>query len=161
MDKLWAPWRVEYLTQPKGSGCIFCATGSDRDLLVLRRTPLVQVMLNRYPYSNGHLMVSPGRHTAELGELSEAEMVELFRNVALCREILTRASAPDGFNIGINLGRAAGAGIDDHLHMHVVPRWNGDSNFMSVVADVRVIPEALLATYDRLLPLFEAAGEGA
>lgn len=160
MNKLWAPWRVEYLTQPKSDGCIFCAEGDDRDLLVLRRTPLVQVMLNRYPYSNGHLMVSPNRHTAELGELSEAEMLALFRNVTLCRDILARASAPDGFNIGINLGRAAGAGIDDHLHLHVVPRWNGDSNFMSVVADVRVIPEALLATYDRLLPLFEAAGEG-
>lgn len=159
MDKLWAPWRVEYLTEPKRSGCIFCEDGEDRDLLVLRRTPLARIMLNRYPYSNGHLLVAPRRHTAELGELTEAEMLELFRCAALCRDVLARASAPDGFNIGLNLGKAAGAGIADHLHLHVVPRWNGDSNFMTVVADLRVIPEALLATYDRLLPLFAAAGE--
>ena len=160
MDRLWAPWRVEYLTQPGSPGCIFCTKGCDRDLLVLRRSKLTRVMLNRYPYTNGHLLVSPHRHTAELGELSEAEMLELFRSVALCREVLARASAPDGFNIGMNLGKAAGAGVEDHLHLHVVPRWNGDNNFMSVVADLRVVPEALLATYDRLLPLFEAAGEG-
>lgn len=159
MDKLWAPWRVAYLAEPKRSGCIFCEEGDDRELLVLRRTPLARIMLNRYPYSNGHLLVAPRRHTAELGELTEAEMLELFRGAALCRDVLVRASAPDGFNIGLNLGKAAGAGIADHLHLHVVPRWNGDSNFMTVVADLRVIPEALLATYDRLLPLFAAAGE--
>ena len=160
MDRLWAPWRVEYLTQPKRAGCIFCEEGNDRDLLILRHTPLARVMLNRYPYANGHLLVALHRHTTELGALSEAEMLELFRNAALCRDVLTRASAPDGFNIGINLGKAAGAGVEDHLHLHVVPRWNGDNNFMPVVADVRVLPEALLATYDRLLPFFAAAGEG-
>lgn len=160
MERLWAPWRMEYLTQPKHAGCIFCEEGDDRDLLILWRTPSVRVMLNRYPYANGHLMVAPHRHMVDLNLLSDTEALELFRAVALCRDVLSRASSPDGFNIGVNLGKAAGAGIEDHLHMHVVPRWNGDNNFMSVVADIRVLPEALLATYDRLLPLFAAAGEG-
>lgn len=160
MERLWAPWRVEYLTQPKPACCIFCQKGSDRELLVLLRTTLVRVMLNRYPYVNGHLMVAPNRHTADLDGLTDAEMLELFRGAALCRSVLSRAGAPDGFNIGINLGKAAGAGVEDHVHLHVVPRWNGDNNFMCVVADTRVLPEALLATYDRLLPLFQSAGEG-
>jgi len=160
MDRLWAPWRVEYLTQPKRPGCLFCEEGSDRELLVLRRTPLALIMLNRYPYANGHLLVALHRHSADLSDLAEAELLELFRNAALCREVLARASSPDGFNIGMNLGKAAGAGVEEHLHLHVVPRWNGDNNFMSVLADVRVLPEALLATYDRLLPFFEQALEG-
>jgi ATP adenylyltransferase len=162
MDRLWAPWRMEYLTKPDNSdSCIFCEQGTDRDLLVFRRTPLVQIMLNRYPYCNGHMMIAPRRHTRDLGGLSESEMVQLFRSVALCKDVLTRASRPDGFNIGMNLGKTAGAGIEDHLHLHIVPRWNGDNNFMSVLADIRVLPEALLATYDRLLPLFQTgAGEG-
>jgi len=144
---------------PKQDVCILCQQGSDRDLLILQRTPLVRIMLNRYPYTNGHLMVSPNRHLADLDALTDAEMPALFRAAALCREVLIRASSPDGFNIGINLGKAAGAGIEDHLHMHIVPRWNGDNNFMSVLADIRVLPEALLATYDRLLPLFAPPGE--
>lgn len=154
MERLSAPWRMEYLTQGKADACIFCREGDDREALVLRRTPLALVMLNRYPYSNGHLMVAPVRHTADLDALTDPEVLELYRTVALCREVLERASSPHGFNIGINLGRAAGAGVEEHLHVHVVPRWNGDNNFMSVVADTRVIPEALLATYDRLLPFF-------
>ena len=152
---------MEYFTRPKDQECIFCQKGSDRELLVLWSTPLVRVMLNRYPYSNGHLMVATQRHLGDLNSLGDDEMVQLFRATALCRDVLTRASKPDGFNIGINLGKAAGAGVEDHLHMHVVPRWNGDSNFMTVFADIRVLPEALLATYDRLLPLFAAAGEAA
>jgi ATP adenylyltransferase len=159
MDRLWAPWRMEYLTQSQPEQCIFCRQGNDRELLVLRRTPLVRVMLNRYPYANGHLLVAPNRHSADLGGLSDAEMLAMFRGAALCREVLSRASAPDGFNVGMNLGKAAGAGVEDHLHLHVVPRWNGDSSFMLVVADTRVLPEALLATYDRLLPIFDQVGE--
>ena len=155
MDRLWAPWRLEYLTESKSEkGCVMCRQGDDRELLILRRTPLVQILLNRYPYVNGHLMVTPLRHTADLGSLSDAEMLALFRETALCREVLARSSAPDGFNIGMNLGRAAGAGVPDHLHVHVVPRWEGDNSFMLTVADTRVLPEALLATYDRLLPFF-------
>jgi len=154
MDVLWAPWRIEYLTLPKPEGCPLCQTGDDRALLVLQRTQLVLILLNRYPYANGHLMVAPLRHTADLDDLSDAEMLALFQGVALCRRVLTRASAPEGFNVGLNLGRAGGAGIEDHLHLHVVPRWNGDSSFMLSVADTRVLPEALLGTYDRLLPFF-------
>ena len=161
MERLWAPWRIDYITQEKPDGCIFCREGSDRDRLVLATGPLTLVMLNRYPYVNGHLMVAPRRHTADLAGLSDAEMLELFREVSFCQDALTRSCAPDGFNIGINLGKAAGAGVEEHLHLHVVPRWNGDSNFMSVVADSRVIPEALLASYDRLLPYFALPGKGA
>jgi ATP adenylyltransferase len=159
MERLWAPWRIEYLTRSNNGDCIFCQEGSDRDLLILRRTPLVRVVLNRYPYANGHLMVAPNRHLADLDALSDGEMVELLRTTALCRDVLAGASKADGFNIGMNLGRAAGAGIEDHLHMHIVPRWNGDNNFMSVLSDIRVLPEALLATYDRLLPFFSRTGE--
>lgn len=154
MERLWAPWRIDYITKAKSGLCIFCEEGDDRDLLILRRTPLVRVMLNRFPYANGHLIVAPVRHTADLDSLSEREVLELFRTVALCRGVLSQASGPDGFNIGINLGKVAGAGVADHLHLHVVPRWSGDSNFMAVVADTRVLPEALMATYDRLLPFF-------
>jgi ATP adenylyltransferase len=157
MDRLWAPWRLEYLVQEKPAGCIFCQQGDPRELLILKTTPHAIIMLNRYPYTNGHLMVAPRRHTADLSALTEPEMLELFRGVALCREVLAQSCAPDGYNIGANLGKAAGAGVDDHLHLHVVPRWNGDSNFVNVVADLRVIPEALQASYDRLLPYFEEA----
>jgi ATP adenylyltransferase len=157
MERLWAPWRLEYLTAEKPAGCIFCQQGNDRDLLILQATPLTLVMLNRYPYTNGHLMVAPRRHLADLAELSDPEMLELFKTVTLCRDVLSQSCTPDGFNIGVNLGKAAGAGVLDHLHLHVVPRWNGDNNFMSVVGDMRVIPESLLDSYDRLLPYFGPA----
>jgi len=159
MERLWAPWRMDYIVQEKPAGCIFCRQGSDRDRLVLSGGPLTLIMLNRYPYVNGHLMVAPRRHTADLAALSEAEMLELFRGVTLCRDALARSCAPDGYNVGLNLGKAAGAGVEDHLHLHVVPRWNGDNNFMSVVADLRVIPEALEESYDRLLPFFAGTGK--
>jgi ATP adenylyltransferase len=159
MERLWAPWRMEYIAQPKSGECVICPRGDDREQLVLRRTELVQVMLNRYPYSNGHLMIAPVRHTADLSTLSDAEALELFRTLELSRQVLVQASAPQGFNIGVNLGKAAGAGVEDHLHLHLVPRWNGDNNYMSVVADTRVIPEALLVTYDRLLPFFSPSHE--
>jgi ATP adenylyltransferase len=160
MERLWAPWRLEYLTAEKPPGCIFCQQGSDLDLLILQSTPLTLVMLNRYPYTNGHLMVAPRRHLADLAELSDAEMLELFKTVTLCRNVLAQSCAPDGYNIGVNLGKAAGAGVLDHLHLHVVPRWNGDNNFMSVIGDNRVIPESLQDSYDRLLPYFGQAATG-
>jgi ATP adenylyltransferase len=159
MERLWAPWRMEYITQPKAGECIFCRSGDDREQLVLRRTPLVQVMLNRYPYSNGHLMIAPVRHTPDLATLADAEALELVRTVEFCRQVLLQASQPQGFNVGANLGKVAGAGVEDHLHLHLVPRWNGDNNFMTVVGDLRIIPEALLATYDRLLPFFSESHE--
>ena len=159
MERIWAPWRMDYILDEKPHGCIFCLDGctdEDRQNLVLYRTPLSLVMLNRYPYTNGHLMVAPRHHTAELDSLTDVEMLDLFRTVRLCKSVLEEEASPQGFNIGLNLGRAAGAGIEDHLHIHIVPRWNGDTNFMTVVADVRVVPEGLLTAYDRLYPRFAA-----
>lgn len=163
MDRIWAPWRMEYINDTKPQGCFFCLAGkneTDRENLVLHRTSQSIVMLNRYPYTSGHLMVAPIRHTAELDSLSDGEMLDLFRAVRLCRNVLQKVASPQGYNIGMNMGRAAGAGVEDHLHIHIVPRWNGDTNFMTVVADLRVIPEGLLNTYDRLHPLFMAADSG-
>jgi ATP adenylyltransferase len=116
-------------------------------------------MLNRYPYSNGHLLVSPLRHAATLDELTGEELQDLFDLVRHSCNVLTAVAAPEGFNIGMNLGRAAGAGVTDHLHVHIVPRWNGDTNYMSVIADVRVIPEALMTMYDTLMPHFNSPAE--
>ena len=157
MKTLWAPWRVELFSAPKAKGCIFCTLPRSRDRrenLVLAATKTAVVMLNRYPYASGHLMVAPRRHVGDLGALSRAEHAalgeELRRTVAIVREEFR----PDGMNVGLNLGAAAGAGIADHLHWHVVPRWTGDTNFMPMLADVRVMPEHLLATYDRFGPRF-------
>jgi ATP adenylyltransferase len=157
MERLWAPWRIDYILNEKPSDCIFCVSSDqeqDRDRLILYRTGLSLVMLNRYPYNNGHMMIAPFRHTADMNELSIAEMLDLFAALRLCRNVLEKIAAPQGFNIGINLGKAAGAGVDDHMHIHIVPRWNGDTNFMSVIGDVRIMPENLLNTYEKLLPGF-------
>ncbi|HEY5976021.1 MAG TPA: HIT domain-containing protein [Geobacteraceae bacterium] len=159
MDRLWAPWRMEYLLDEKPSGCIFCLPATseqDRGRLVLHRTASSLVMLNRYPYTNGHLLIAPHRHTAEMSDLSDTEMLDLFATVRTCRDVLQLTAKPEGYNIGMNLGRAAGAGVEDHLHLHIVPRWCGDTNYMSVIPDVRVMPENLFTTYDRLLPAFLA-----
>jgi len=162
MERLWAPWRMEFILNEKPEGCIFCLgdrldQASERERLVLLRDRHTFVMMNRYPYSNGHLLVSPNRHIADLGELAEDEMLELLKNVSLSCRVISRAMSSQGFNVGINLGKAAGAGVDDHLHVHVVPRWVGDANFMTVLADVRVMPENLAATYDKLYPVFRDA----
>ena len=159
MERLWAPWRMEYILNPKPGGCIFCLDNErdkDRENLVLHRSDHSFVMMNRYPYCNGHMMVSPYRHISDLEKLKSEEMLDLFATVALCTRVLSDKFAPQGFNVGINLGKAAGAGIDDHLHLHIVPRWIGDTNYMTVIADVRVMPENILATYDKLLPGFLA-----
>ncbi len=159
MKRIWAPWRIEYIKMGKPQGCIFCLSDQqdrDRENLVLLRTPLATVMLNRYPYTNGHLLISPLRHVADLNALTPEENLDLFDLIRVGCNVLTETAAPQGFNIGMNLGKAAGAGVDEHLHFHVVPRWNGDTNFMSVVADLRVMPENLLATYDALLSRFSA-----
>jgi ATP adenylyltransferase len=161
MERLWAPWRMEYIANDKTDGCIFCVspeTEKDREKLILYRSESSIIMLNRYPYTNGHLMIAPCRHTADMDELSEAEMLDLFRALRLCRNALQKTASPEGFNIGINLGKAAGAGVAEHMHIHIVPRWNGDSNFMTVVGDVRVMPENLLCTYEKLFPAFHPGG---
>jgi ATP adenylyltransferase len=152
---LWAPWRLEYIQQAgEASGCVFCdeADGAIEpavSLLVHRGDDAI-VLLNKYPYSSGHLMVAPRRHLGEIAELADSEALEIHRHATAAVDTLRAVYGPDGFNLGWNLGRIAGAGIADHVHLHVVPRWSGDTNFMPVLADVKVIPEHLLETRDRL-----------
>jgi ATP adenylyltransferase len=145
---LWAPWRLEYIEQAdEATGCIFC---HPEEGLVLHRGELAFALLNRFPYASGHLMVAPVRHLGSFGELTEDEALELHRLVVGGLEALGAVYRPQGHNLGWNLGRVAGAGIVDHVHQHVVPRWGGDTNFMPVLADVRVLPEALLESARRL-----------
>jgi ATP adenylyltransferase len=158
MQTLWAPWRMDYIGSEKPEGCIFClfpAQAADRENLVLGRSRTAFAMLNKFPYNNGHVMVIPRRHVAELTALPEAEFAEVHRLLALSIEAVKAAYRPEGFNIGMNLGRIAGAGIDEHLHYHVVPRWGGDSNFMPVLSETKVMVEHLSASYDRLRPVFD------
>ncbi|MEW6325227.1 MAG: HIT domain-containing protein [Nitrospirota bacterium] len=166
MKSLWAPWRLPYLKGKKPDHCIFCVgdgprngrppalRSNDRRRYILHRNRLTFVIMNAFPYSNGHLMVAPYRHVANLGGLTFEEMGELLASTQLAISVLGSVYHPDGFNVGINLGKAAGAGIEAHLHVHIVPRWNGDTNFMSTVADTRVIPESLDHAYKQLLPAF-------
>jgi len=161
MRVLWAPWRLSYVSAPdSASGCVFCdkplaASAADRrENLVLHVTEHVAVIMNLFPYANGHIMVAPRAHTADFADLDPNVSAHLQAEVQRVVRVLTRAFSPGGFNVGLNLGRAAGAGIADHLHWHVVPRWIGDTNFMPMLADTRVMPEHLTATYDRLLPFF-------
>ena len=159
MERLWAPWRHAYVTGASGGvipDCIFCSTSEPgRDALVLVRGRVSFVILNLYPYNNGHLMVVPNRHAPNLATMSAEEQAELMRLTRHAEIALTEAYAPHGINIGINLGRPAGAGILDHLHVHLVPRWNGDTNFMTVVGQVRVLPEDLSVSAQKLRPIFE------
>ena len=159
MRQLWAPWRLQYVSAPKAEGCIFCAAASgadDRVSLVVYRSAHTFVILNLFPYTSGHLMVVPYRHRPRLSDLSDAEALDLVRVVALSIRAQELALHPEGTNVGMNLGRAAGAGIEDHLHVHVVPRWVGDTNFMPVLGDTKVIPEHLEATYQHLADAFAA-----
>ena len=154
MNRLWAPWRMAYVgaSEPP-AGCIFCSARErpdDRAALVLHRGARSFLILNAFPYAPGHLMAVLNRHVADLEAASVDEMAEAMTLVRMATAALAAEYRPHGFNVGINLGSAAGAGIKDHLHVHVVPRWYGDSNFMAVVGEVRVLPEALEATYDRL-----------
>jgi ATP adenylyltransferase len=154
---LWAPWRLEYIQSADDQeGCIFClaAEGDDEERLVVHRGEHAIVVLNKFPYSSGHLMVAPRRHVGDFGALSGDEALELHRLAASGMKALGETYAPDGFNLGWNLGRIAGAGIVDHVHLHVVPRWAGDTNFMPVLADVKVLPEHLLETRRRLAAAF-------
>lgn len=159
MDVLWAPWRMAYIGGPRAAGCLFCvqrATDDPRAALVLARPRNAIIMLNRYPYANAHLMVAPERHAADLEALSDGEYTDLSACVRRAAAILRDEFHPEGLNIGINLGRAAGAGIADHLHWHLVPRWVGDVNFMPMIGQTRVMPEYLEQLWDRLRPRFAA-----
>jgi ATP adenylyltransferase len=145
---LWAPWRIEYITGPKSDRCIFC----DPDpTWVIDRGGDCFSILNTYPYAPGHVMIAPIRHVGELDQLQDPELLELMRLAQRAIGAMKQAMSPDGFNAGLNLGKVAGAGIADHLHLHVVPRWEGDNSFMPVLADTRVIPQALEATREVLL----------
>jgi ATP adenylyltransferase len=158
MDRIWAPWRMEYLMAEKADGCIFCdkpAEDDDRSRLILHRSEHSFTIMNAYPYNNGHLMVAPFRHVGSFGELSAEERTDLMNELALAESLLERAFAPQGMNVGVNLGECAGAGVVGHLHVHIVPRWSGDTNFMPVLGETRVIPELLRQTYDRLLEHLE------
>lgn len=157
MKHIWAPWRIDYIKSSREDGCFLCkyfAAGDDRDNLVLARGGNCAVVMNRYPYTGGHLMVCPYRHISTPAEMKAEEMLEMMKWTSCSVELLKKIMKPDGFNIGMNLGDAGGAGLKDHLHMHVVPRWVGDTNFVSVVGDIRVIPQALEALYDELRPSF-------
>jgi ATP adenylyltransferase len=158
VERLWAPWRHAYVTSAnaESSGCIFCNTSEPgRDELVLFRGSTCYVILNLYPYNSGHLMVVPNRHLPSLEVTTVEERDELMTLTRRAEMALTEAYRPQGINIGINLGRPAGAGVLDHLHVHAVPRWNGDTNFMTVVGDTRVLPEDLQTSRKRLQPIFE------
>lgn len=157
MKRLWAPWRLEYIKSAKEKGCVLCKAGNGKpgDGLLLYRGRHSLVVLNKYPYNNGHLMVAPLRHVADIESLTAEESADIFRLISHSTRILTESMAPGGYNIGMNIGKAAGAGIDDHLHVHVVPRWPGDDNFMPVLADTKVMPEHLADTRSRLLPYYE------
>ncbi|MGH7830763.1 MAG: HIT family protein [Candidatus Binatia bacterium] len=158
MKQIWAPWRMTYIGGAREAGCIFCdklKEGDARSNLILAQTPHSVVMLNKYPYCSGHLLLAPRKHTNHLGSLEREEYADLC--VALQETVgrVEEALKPEGINLGMNLGRCAGAGVESHLHWHVVPRWEGDTNFMPVIGEVRVIPQHLLESYDRLRPFFQ------
>lgn len=157
MKQLWAPWRIEYILGPKPDACVFClpeTTEEDEERLVLHRAGKAFVIMNRYPYNNGHIMVCPYRHVSELTDLSREESHEIMDLVQRCSGILKQHFSCEGINVGLNLGKAAGAGIGEHLHFHLVPRWNGDSSFIAVMDDVRTVPQHIRETYRALRACF-------
>ncbi|MGC9359453.1 MAG: HIT family protein [Anaerolineae bacterium] len=160
MKRLWSPWRMAYVSAEKQAGCVFCEiqkeNGSDQEALILYRGEHTMVVMNKYPYTNGHLMVVPYLHTDTPTALDDDALLEMIKLVNESIIILRQTLRADGFNVGMNLGASAGAGIEQHIHMHIVPRWTGDTNFMSVFSDTRVISEALDDSYCRLKPHFDA-----
>ena len=162
MEKIFAPWRAQYILsnsddKEKIDGCIFCEfpkRDEDEKRMIIERGKYCFVIMNAYPYNPGHLMVVPYRHTADFTSLTAEEFAEMTALAQKCVKALTQLMQPHGFNIGMNIGKVAGAGIDQHLHMHIVPRWNGDTNFMPVVGEVRVLSESLASTYSRLTAIW-------
>ena len=159
MDVLWAPWRMKYiLSDGKEPGCIFCTDDDlvkEEDRLILYVGQKTMVIMNKYPYINGHLLVAPKRHVDGLDKLTEEENLDLLVTVRKSIDILKKVFNAEGFNVGLNLGKVAGAGVEEHMHFHIVPRWFGDTNYMTVFAEVRVIPEHIRETYKKLKPHFE------
>jgi ATP adenylyltransferase len=160
MEIVFAPWREAYVTGEKPVGCVLCRDSARDEELVVYEGKKAYVMVNRYPYTGGHLMVVPFRHLHSLKEMNKQERMEIFSLVAVSVQVLTVAMKPDGFNIGMNIGKSAGAGIDDHLHVHVVPRWPGDTNFTTVIGGVRVIPSDVFGTARGLRPYFNNIRQG-
>ncbi|MEW6213223.1 MAG: HIT domain-containing protein [Acidobacteriota bacterium] len=160
MEHIWSPWRYRYIASADSEkGCVFClalAKGDDRASLIVHRAPRNFVILNLFPYTSGHLMIVPYEHTASLADVDEATTAEMMEIAKQAQRAIEAEYRPDGFNIGLNLGRAAGAGVAEHLHLHVVPRWAGDANFVSVVGETRVLPEELETTFERLKKHFDA-----
>jgi ATP adenylyltransferase len=157
MEKLWAPWRLEYIQGPEDDQCVFCIDDNpvdDKARLIVSRGEQCYVIMNRYPYSNGHMMVSPYRHLSDPASLTHEEIQEMHRLMVNCQSVLTDCCAAQGFNVGWNFGEAAGAGVTGHIHMHVVPRWSGDCNFMTTLAETRVIPQHIERTYSLLTKAF-------
>ena len=162
MERLYSPWRSKYIetfkgSEPKEVGCIFCSAlenHNDKERLVIHRGKLAFVIMNLYPYNSGHMMIVPNRHTADFGSLSADELAECTSLLQTAQKALTELSHPHGYNIGMNLGKAGGAGIDDHLHWHIVPRWNGDTNFMPVIADIKMVSEDMERQWEQLQKFF-------
>jgi ATP adenylyltransferase len=159
MKVLWAPWRMEYVGSADVSGeCVFCPgddRSRDKEKLILFIGDRSIVLMNRFPYINGHLLIAPVRHVSTLDCLVPEEKLDLITVVQKSIDALKQVMSPDGFNVGMNLGRVAGAGVEDHIHFHIVPRWSGDTNYMTVLEEVRVIPEHIHTTYQKLLPFFK------
>ncbi len=156
MKKLWAPWRMKYINGAADKiekGCIFCKkpkSKADQNNYILHRGTKAFIMMNIFPYNNGHLMIAPYRHVGDFTALNDAELLEIMQLAQACQKAMATVMKPQGYNLGFNLGRVAGAGIEDHIHLHLVPRWNGDTNFMPVLADTKVVSEALTDTYKKL-----------
>ncbi len=155
MKTMWAPWRIDYILSDKEGECIFCKALSEKNNLILYKGKVTMVIMNKFPYINGHLLVAPKRHLSALEQLKKGEKGDLLETVERSIGIVKKVMNPDGFNVGLNLGKVAGAGVEEHLHFHIVPRWFGDTNALTVFADVRVIPEHLLTTYNNLKPYFD------
>ena len=161
MERIFTPWRLEYIRDASTANkrCIFCLDGNARsysDKLLLFASPSTLVMCNRYPYTSGHLLIAPRIHVSDFSVLPGEEVKEIFILIQECIKIISRAYSPEGFNVGMNMGKAAGAGIEDHIHFHVLPRWEGDTNFMTPLCETRVLPETVFQTFERLLPDFQA-----
>ncbi len=158
MDNIWAPWRLEYILGKKPEGCLFCNKATEKEdeqNFILQRNPLNYIIMNIYPYNPGHLMIVPYLHTPTLENLPDEVSLDFMKTTQKAISVLREVLNPDGFNLGLNLTKSGGAGIEEHVHFHIVPRWAGDTSFITVLSDVRVIPEHLKATYNKLLPHFK------
>lgn len=164
MKQLWSPWRIDYILGPKADECVFCVpedAGEDEERLILHRGDHSFILMNKYPYNNGHLLVCPYRHIQNVEDLDPGESAEIMSFIQGCSRILKRNFHCEGINIGLNQGKAAGAGIGDHLHFHLVPRWNGDSSFIAAIGEIRAIPQHLAETWRSLKPEFAREFSGA